>query len=163
MAKAQDEPRFRIAHLARDPALRKSLTIAEDDHGSIPVLPKDEKGAHGSDDARSIFHRAYCEASVERALYELVWAQRALASCRGEESGLLAVEWNVARDRMMEAFERLAAIPAMSSDLLSRKKRMIGPRWLRLHSVFSDAVARDEAYLRTKARGPRKSVAEGEL
>lgn len=66
MAKDQEEPRFRIADLVRDPALRKALATAEDELGPIPALPMDENDAYGSDKARIIFHHAYCEASIER-------------------------------------------------------------------------------------------------
>ena len=59
---------------------------------------------------------------------------------------------------MKEAFERLAAIPAMNFELLSRKKTLIGPVWVRCYSVFSDAVPRDEAYL--KAKAARRRVAQ---
>ncbi len=54
---------------------------------------------------------------------------------------------------------RLAGLPTVNHARLSQKKAMIGKAWFCTDSLFRDAVASDEAYLKTKAR-PRKKAAQ---
>jgi hypothetical protein len=133
-----------------------ALKTAEDDLGPIPVLPKNtEIAAAGSDDARSIFYRAVCEATLERARYDVVEAQFFVAwrggdGIRGKELEVFQAARGIAMDRLRKALVRLAGLPAMDRHQLTGKKDMIGKIWLTSESVFRDAVARDEAYLATK-------------
>jgi hypothetical protein len=154
---ALPEARFRVANLVRDPAVRKALRTVEDGLGAIPVLPQNKSGAAGSDNAMSIFHRAFLEAKLERARYEFVDMQYAIARSRNEKSSSLFAANRNARDRLRAELMRLAGLPAMCRTQLEWKKEAIGKVWLE-EPVFRDAVARDEAYLSTKTR-TRKEVA----
>jgi hypothetical protein len=147
------EPRFRIAHLVRDPALRTALKTAEDCLGPIPSLPNDERATAGSDNAWSIIRRACLEAQVERARRELIDAQFSAVfhSLSGKRLDDFQALRKVAFDRAREAIDRVAWLPAMNRRQLDWKKHVIGQCWLRTDSAFRDAVARDEAYLATKA------------
>ncbi len=158
-ARGLPEPRFRIAHLIRDPALRAALKTAEDDLGPIPLLPDDKSSAAGADDSESIFNRVFCEAREERARRDLVEAQfiTVFHVIRGKELDDFQAVRRIAWARLREVLARLAETPAMTHCRLKRKKRMIGKAWLR-DSVFSDAVARDEAYLTTKAAAKKEAA-----
>ena len=159
-----DEPRFRISHLVSDPALRSALETAEDGLGAIPVLPSDECEAgswRSAEDARSIFHHAFLETKVKSAQFELALAKHAvgLYELSGKELNALFNERMIALAQLRKSLVRLAGLPAMTYQQLEWKKRITLKPW-RKDSVFSDAFARDEAYLKTKtteARRPRAS------
>lgn len=155
-----DEPRYRIAHLVRDPVLRAAIENAEADLGPVPALPGDKSSAAGSDDAKTIFRRAYCEAMLEKARYEVVDAEYFAACSRGisekDRRALLPIERR-ARDKFRDALTRFADVPATSPEQLKTKKAMIGRQWLILYPVFSEAVARDEAYLKALADAQREA------
>jgi hypothetical protein len=148
-----DEPRFCIAQLFRDPALRTAFRTAEDGLGPTPLLPKSKIEAAGSDNAQSIFSRAYWAARVVAARHELVEAQFAVGfhDDRGKTSDAVQLTRKISRELLYEALVRLAGLPAMTGCQLEWKKEIIGKIWLRTDSVFREAIARDEAYLRAKA------------
>jgi hypothetical protein len=157
----QDEPLFRVAHLVRDRVLRKALRTAEDELGPIPLLPKDQKDAAGSDDEWSIFYCAWKRAELENARHDLVEAEFFAAGgvwLSGKELAQFQALRRVANARRREEMVRFARVPAMTRRQLKLKKRIISSIWSR-QDVFSEALARDEAYLRTKAKAPTPVVA----
>jgi hypothetical protein len=159
----QDDPRFRIAHLVRNPALRKALGKTEDELGPIPVLPKDEIGASGIDDVRSMFYRACGRANLAKMRHRVVEAEFSAAGgpwLKGKELAELQARRHTSFLMIREALMRFSGVPAMTSGELKFKKAIIGKVWLRKDSAFYEGIARDEAYLSTKAKGPEAVVAQ---
>jgi hypothetical protein len=147
------EPRYRIAHLLRDPVLKTILKATEENLGPIPSLPREnEVEGHSSDEARWIFHSAYCQARVAVSLHEVVEGEFAAVyrDLSGETLADFQAARGISRVRLREALMRFAKVPAMTAWELQRKKQVIDKNW-RKEAVFCDPIAADEAYLRAKA------------
>ena len=127
--------------------------------GPIPVLPNNKAGASGSDCAGSIFHRACLEAELEAARNEVIQIEFALAypKLKGDELAAFQARRTVSIARSREAQERLAANPAIDRDQLTRKTKIIFISW-RDEALFSDAIARDKAYLEARAAARKEAA-----